>query len=80
MVGPNVPIERKLIEQRGLLNSLMSHHDSVLSQQLNQRTSTGATEDFFNTIGQKATFGVPTRAKDLRSELRTSLDAPKCSR
>lgn len=51
MIGRNVPLKRKLIEQRDLLNSLMSHHDSVLSQQLNQRTSLRATEDFFNTIG-----------------------------
>jgi hypothetical protein len=30
MIGRNVPLERKLIEQRGLLNSLMfqsSHND-----------------------------------------------------
>ncbi|WFU46154.1 hypothetical protein QA640_44790 (plasmid) [Bradyrhizobium sp. CB82] len=52
MIGRNVPLERKLIEQRGLLNSLMSHQDSVLSQRLNQRTSTHATEHFFNKIGQ----------------------------
>ena len=32
MIGRNVRLERKLIEQRGLLNSLMSYHDSVLSQ------------------------------------------------
>jgi hypothetical protein len=29
----------------------MPHHDSVLSQRLNQRASTRATEDFFNEIG-----------------------------
>jgi hypothetical protein len=28
-----------------LLNSLMSHHDSILSKRLNQRTSAGAIED-----------------------------------
>src|ERR1700737_5402868 len=40
MIGRNVPLERKLIEQRGLPNLLMSHHDSILSRRLNQRTST----------------------------------------
>jgi hypothetical protein len=64
MIGRNVPLERKLIEQRDLLNSLMSHHDSVLSKRLNQRTSTRATEDFFNTIGPIQTL----LGKGLRGE------------
>src|SRR5690242_17654312 len=50
MIGRNVPINRKLVEQRSLLTQLMSHHDSVPSQRLNQRTSTGASVDFFNKI------------------------------
>jgi hypothetical protein len=52
MIGRNVPFERELIEQRSLFDLPMSHHDSVLSQRLNQRESPGATEDFFNGIGQ----------------------------
>src|SRR5262252_3379307 len=54
MVRRNVPLERKLIEQRGLFDLTMSHHDlqSCLLQRLNQRTSCVATEDFFNKIGQ----------------------------
>jgi hypothetical protein len=32
----------------------MPHHDSVLSQRLNQRASTRATKYFFNEIGQKS--------------------------
>jgi hypothetical protein len=49
MIGRNVPLERKLIEQRRLLNSLMPHHDPVLSERLNQRISPAATAGFFNT-------------------------------
>src|SRR5215471_1099491 len=57
MVRRNVPLERKLIEQRGLFDLTMSHHDlqSCLLQRLNQRTSCVATEDFFNKIGQLET-------------------------
>jgi hypothetical protein len=50
-----VRLKRELIEQRGLLNELMSHHDSVLSKQLNQRRSTAASADFFNKICQEQT-------------------------
>jgi hypothetical protein len=66
MIGRKVALERKLIEQRGLLNSLMSHHDSVLSQQLNQRRSTGATEAFFNTIGRASSHDNPRHWADWR--------------
>jgi hypothetical protein len=59
MIGRNVPLERKLIEQCGLPNSLMSHHDSALLQRLNQRMSAHATEDFFNKIGQERTYRWP---------------------
>src|SRR6516225_8444585 len=55
MIGRNVPLERKLVEQRSLLTQLMSHHDSVLSLRLNQRRSTGASVPFFNKIGQQRT-------------------------
>jgi hypothetical protein len=59
MIGWNVPIERKLIEQSSLFDLPISHHDSVLSQRLNQRASARATEDFFNEIGQWETSAVP---------------------
>src|SRR5262252_2488504 len=60
MVRRNVPLERKLIEQRGLFDLTMSHHDlqSCLLQRLNQRTSCVATEDFFNKIGHQPTSEV----------------------
>jgi hypothetical protein len=57
MIGRNVPIERKLIEQRGLLNSLMPHYDSALSQRLNQPISSAATADFFNMSVMSRLFG-----------------------
>jgi hypothetical protein len=34
----------------------MSHHDSVLSPQLNQRVSSSATADFFNKIDPERTL------------------------
>jgi len=54
MVSGNWLFERKLIEQSGLLDMPMSHHDSksCLLQQLNHRTSYLATEDFFNKISR----------------------------
>src|SRR5262249_13722361 len=57
MVRRNVPLERKLIEQRGLFDFTMSHHDlqSCLLQRLNQRMSCVATEDFLKKIGHKPT-------------------------
>ena len=57
MIGRNVPLKRELIEQSSLLNLLMPHHDSVPSRRLNQRISPSATENFFNTIGHKQTYG-----------------------
>src|SRR6516162_1280418 len=63
MIGRNMSLQRELIEQRSLLNLLMSHHDSVLSQRLNQRNSSNATADFFNTIGQKRTSGNHCRSE-----------------
>jgi hypothetical protein len=55
MISRNVPFERELIEQRSLFDLPMPHHDSALSNRLNQPASTRATEDFFNEIGQKPT-------------------------
>jgi len=50
MIGRNVLLKRELIKQSCLFDLPMSHHDlqSCLSQRLNQRTSSGATDDFFN--------------------------------
>src|SRR5580698_2054209 len=57
MIGRNVPLKRELIEQRSLFDLPRSHHDlqSCFSQRLNQRISSRATDDFFNTIGHKQT-------------------------
>jgi len=59
MIGRNVPFERELIEQSSLFDLPVSHHDSALSQRLNQPASTCATEDFFNKIGHQATSSTP---------------------
>src|SRR6516164_2922935 len=64
MIGRNVPLKRKLVEQRSLLTQPMSHHDSVPSLRLNQRTSTGASVPFFNKIGPKPT-SEPNRTTSL---------------
>src|SRR6185503_7901620 len=55
MIGRNVPFERELIEQRSLFDLPRSHHDSALSQRLNQCASPRATEDFFNGIDPERT-------------------------
>src|SRR5689334_11559412 len=55
VIGRNMPFQRELVEQSSLIDLPMSHHDSALSQRLNQRTSCVAITEFFNTIGQKQT-------------------------
>src|ERR1700730_19401430 len=57
MIGRNVPLKRELIEQSSLFDLPVSHHDlqSCFSQRLNQRISSRATTDFFNTIGHERT-------------------------
>ena len=52
MIGWNVPFERELIKQSSFFDLPMPHHDSVLSQRLNQPASARATEDFFNAVGR----------------------------
>src|ERR1700751_3610988 len=74
MIGRNVPLKRKLIEQSSLLNLLMPHHDSVPSRRLNQRISPSATADFFNKIGHFQTSADATAMSaflPLATELRT---------
>jgi hypothetical protein len=70
-----VPRKRELIEQRGLLNLLMPHHDSAPSQWLNQRILPAATADFFNTIGQNA--NLPSLSYEVRSSLDSVAKVPK---
>src|ERR1700747_3922093 len=57
MIGRNVSLKRKLIEQSSLLNLLMPHHDSVPSRRLNQRISPSATANFFNKLSHHRTSG-----------------------
>jgi len=52
MIGRNVLFKRELIEQSSLFDLPMSHHlQCCLSQRLNQRMSSRAIDDFFNSIG-----------------------------
>jgi hypothetical protein len=55
MIGRNMLLKRELIEQRSLLDLLMSHHErqSCRSTGLNYSSSCVATADFFNAIGHK---------------------------
>jgi hypothetical protein len=64
MIIWNVPLQRKLIEQRSLLDLPMSHHIFSSAQRLNQRTACFATQEFFNRTDPERTVVAVCAAMD----------------